>query len=383
MTLPYISDLQLFLSVLAATIAVTVWLGIAALRHDRRRRAVALRIHVAGSRGKTTTARLIGSALRAGGRRVLVKTTGTDPVLILPDGSERPWFRWGPPSIAEQVRFFREAKRLGVDAVVLESMAIEPEYLWASEEYLVRATHTVITNVRPDHVEVVGSHPAAAAHAMSLILPQRGDVFLSGEAAVVEIIARAERRSCRITTIASGGRHHDDINRALALAVCSSVGIEEDIARAGFDQAGSDAGAFVVAQVNAGGRAFRFANAFSCNDPESFEQLWSEVPSGESPVVLFNLRDDRPERTKAFLHHLSKLRPMPHIFTTGFIPSRWVRTAGLDPDRLARIRTGSARRALETLAAATPDGSLIWGVGNYSKLGRDITAILRTEGRPC
>jgi poly-gamma-glutamate synthase PgsB/CapB len=383
MTLPYISDLQLFLSVLAAMVAVTAWLGIAALLHDRCRRSVPLRIHVAGSRGKTTTARLIGSALRADGRKVLVKTTGTDPVLILPDGSERPWRRWGPPSIAEQVRFFREARRRGVDAVVLESMAIEPEYLWASEEYLVRATHTVITNVRPDHVEVVGTDPRAAAHAMSLVLPQGGKVFLSGEAAVEEILDRAGRRSCRVATIASADRHHDDVNRALALAVCTSVGIGEDIGRAGFERAGSDAGAFVIAQAIAGGRTFRFANAFSCNDPESFERLWSEVASGEAPVVLFNLRDDRPERTKAFLHHLAKLRPMPRIFTTGFIPTRWVRAAGLDLDRVGRLRTGSARKALETLAAAAPDGSLIWGVGNYSRLGRDITAILRAEGRPC
>ena len=166
MTLPFISDLRLFLALLVCAGGIVAWLWLAAFAHTRCRRAVPLRVHVAGSRGKTTVARLIGAALRADGRRVLVKTTGTDPVLILPDGSERDWPRWGPPSISEQTRFFREARRLKVEAVVLESMAIEPEYLWASENYLVRATHTVITNARPDHAEVVGKHPLAAAHAM-------------------------------------------------------------------------------------------------------------------------------------------------------------------------------------------------------------------------
>src|SRR5690606_29407970 len=117
MVLPYISETGLFLSLLAVTILVTSWLAVAASIHRRRCVAVPVRIHVAGSRGKTTTARLIGAALRAAGRRVLVKTTGTDPILIGPDGSESPWRRWTPPGISEQIRFFRHANRIGADAV--------------------------------------------------------------------------------------------------------------------------------------------------------------------------------------------------------------------------------------------------------------------------
>src|SRR5690606_31475311 len=191
MALPYISELHIFVALLVSTGCFITWLGLAALAHDRRRRTVPVRIHVAGSRGKTTVTRLIGAALRQSGLRVLVKTTGTDPLLILPDGTERSWPRWGPPSISEQVRFFREARRQRADAVVLESMAIEPEYLWASEHYLVRATHAVITNVRPDHAEVVGTHPLAAANAMSLVIPRGAKLFLAEEAAVAPITGRA------------------------------------------------------------------------------------------------------------------------------------------------------------------------------------------------
>ncbi|MCC6305423.1 MAG: poly-gamma-glutamate synthase PgsB [Rhodobacteraceae bacterium] len=382
MELPFIADAQLFLAVLAATVAVTLVLWLAAVRHDRRRRRIPLRIHVAGSRGKTTTARLIGAGLRAGGRRVLVKTTGTDPTLILPDGSEREWSRRGPPSISEQVRFFREAARAGADAVVLESMAIEPEYLWASERYLVRATHTVITNVRPDHVEVVGSHPLAAARAMSLVLPEHAEVFLSAEAAVAPILERARRNGCKVTTLAPTGPRHEAANRAMALAVCAAAGLDRATAEGGLAAAGADRGALFMARGEAGGRPFVFANAFSCNDPLSLEALWRENPAAALPVVLLNLRDDRPERTRAFLGLLARLVPARRVFVTGFVPARWVRAAGFDAPTLRRLPAGNARRALAALAAAA-EGAPIWGVGNYSRLGRDIVALLRAEAVAC
>src|SRR5882724_13122976 len=122
---------------------LTMWLG--ALRHRARLRAVPVRIHVAGTRGKSTTTRLIAAGLRAGGWRVMAKTTGTEPRLILIDGSERPWRRRGPASVREQMRFFAQAARSGADTAVVECMAIRPELVAASEDLLVRATTAVIT----------------------------------------------------------------------------------------------------------------------------------------------------------------------------------------------------------------------------------------------
>lgn len=383
MALPYISELRLFAAILVAALLITAWLGAAAFAHDRNRRAVPLRVHVAGSRGKTTTARLIGAALRASGRRVLVKTTGTDPVLVLPDGSERPWPRWGPASISEQVRFFRQARRHKADAVVLESMAIEPEYLWASEEYLVRATHTVITNARPDHAEVVGSHPLAAAHAMSLVVPRGTSLLLSAEAAVSPILARAERRKCKVTVVPSFA-HHVDANRALALAVCTSVGMEPDAAITAFGEAGSDPGAFFLARgTTAEGRPFRFANAFSCNDTQSLDQLWKEHSADGASVFLLNVRNDRPERTRAFLSYLAGLDPDPVVYVTGFVPQRWVRDAGFDKGRVRRLRANDPRKAIAMLSAAAGEGATIWGVGNYAHLGRAIVRLVKAEAVPC
>lgn len=383
MTLPYISDVQLFLAVLISCACVVAWLGLASFAHRRRRDAVPLRIHVAGSRGKTTTARMIGAGLRAAGMNVLVKTTGTDPMLILPDGSERAWPRWGPPTIAEQVRFFREAYRRRVGAVVIESMGVEPEYLWASEEYLVRATHAVITNVRPDHAEAVGDHPLSAANATGLVIPRRGRLLVADEAAVAPILTRAARLDCSVSVVPVAGLSHGDANKGVALAVCDALGVARDVAAPAMDNAGSDPGAFFVADSIREGKRFRFASAFSCNDTVSLRQLWAENNATSSPIVLLNARDDRPARTLAFLEALAQLAPEMRLYLTGSVPRRWALQAGFAPARIHRLRTSNAAKAVDILAEAAGSDGTIWGVGNYSRLGRDIVRLLRSEALPC
>ena len=388
MILPFISDAQLFLSLLVTGLVIVAWFGISALMHARRRDAVQIRIHVAGSRGKTSVTRLLGAALREAGISTLVKTTGTDPLLVLPDGTEQSWPRWAPPSISEQIRFFRRANKEKAQAVVLESMAIEPEYLWASERYLVHATHTVVTNARPDHAEVVGNEPLAAAHALSLVLPLKGKLVVADEAANGPISERMHAHpdgASRTIVVPTAQLHHDVANRKLALAVTRDLGIADEVAIAGFDKAGSDPGAFFVQTGKIEGRGFRFANAFSCNDPLSLAQLWEENADREKQVILFNPRADRPERTRAFLSALPALNPaVQQVYVAGFVPARWVRQAGLPVDAVQKLPTRDPAKALSFLSEVAGPNGLIWGTGNYSRFGKGIITLLhRLEARPC
>src|SRR5438309_2598777 len=133
----HVSDARLFAIALAIFVACLLWMWLSARRHRGYMRAIPVRIHVAGTRGKSTTTRLIAAALRAGGRRVVAKTTGSEPRLILPDGRDEIWPRRGPATIREQLRFVRRAAQLGVDTIVVECMAIRPEFVFASERHLV------------------------------------------------------------------------------------------------------------------------------------------------------------------------------------------------------------------------------------------------------
>src|SRR5215813_2800834 len=200
-----VADGRLFAIAFAALSCCIVWLGAAAWRHRRNLRAIPVRIHVAGTRGKSTTTRLIAAGLRADGRRVVAKTTGSEPRLILPDGREEIWPRRGPPSIREQIGFVRRAAQLGADTIVVECMAIRPEFVFASERHLIEATTTVITNARADHLEDIGESTQASAQALAWSICANGQLVISTEAASPALLARAEARGTAVNIVETAG----------------------------------------------------------------------------------------------------------------------------------------------------------------------------------
>jgi len=70
--------------------------------HRKRLARIPIRIHVNGTRGKTSVTRLIAAGLREAGVRCVAKTTGTVPRFILPNGREVPVYRPGGPNVIEQ-----------------------------------------------------------------------------------------------------------------------------------------------------------------------------------------------------------------------------------------------------------------------------------------
>ena len=81
--------LMIGFTTLLATTGLLIAAGAAeSHRHRRRLEQIPTRIHVNGTRGKSSVARLIAAGLRESGLRTCCKTTGTLPQMILPDGSE-------------------------------------------------------------------------------------------------------------------------------------------------------------------------------------------------------------------------------------------------------------------------------------------------------
>ena len=60
---------------------------------------IPLRIHVNGTRGKSSVTRLVAAGLREGGLRTFAKTTGTAPRVIDSEGKDRIIHRLRLPSI--------------------------------------------------------------------------------------------------------------------------------------------------------------------------------------------------------------------------------------------------------------------------------------------
>jgi len=380
----HISNARLFVVALLALAGCIIWQGLVAWRHRRTLRAIPVRIHVAGTRGKSTTTRLIAAALRASRRKVIAKTTGSEPRLILPDGREEIWPRRGPASVREQIRFVARAARLGADTIVAECMAIRPELVFASEKHLIRATTTVITNVRPDHLEDIGEGLEASTQALAWSVCTNGRLIVSAEAASPVLLERAKALGTAVTIVDTAALTPIEADRALALAVCAAHGVSAEIAAPAMAAATPDPGSFLERTLDVDGRPVRFANAFSCNDVASLALLWPTVQAGERPVVLLNARRDRPLRTQHFLAFLAAQTPMPLLFVVGDpLAARLARRSGFAPDAVRRLRARAPAAALRELAACASAGGVIWGLGNYQGFGARLTAEVAGRGATC
>ena len=361
--------------------AVLLLLLVRAVLLSRALASVPIRIHVGGTRGKTTVSRMIAAGLRSSGVRTLAKTTGTEPMLILPDGRAQVWWRWGPPSIGEQRRFAMLAARLGVQATVLECMAIRPEFVRAGERSLVRATVAVLTNIRPDHLEDLGSTGDIAESHLGLI-PENGVLVAAVDALSQPLRDLAAARGTQIVAVSTSGLTVDEANRAISLAACEAAGSP----LAQIPRAESDAGSFSLATIQAGGKRICFANAFACNDAVSLDLLWREHADRISPIdapvaVLLNHRHDRPLRSLQFLDYFAHLPARPRVLLLGGAPwlARAARNRGLEVHGIAGLPRAGGRALLEHVAAQVPDGSTVWGVGNYHGRGAAIVNTLRDE----
>ena len=378
----HISNGRLFALALITLAGCLLWQGLVAWRHRRMLRAIPVRIHVAGTRGKSTTTRLIAAALRTGGRKVVAKTTGSEPRLILPDGREQAWPRRGPASVREQTRFVTRAAELGADTIVAECMAIRPELVFASERHLIQATTTVITNARSDHLEDIGENPEASAQALAWAVCANGKLIVSAEAASPALLARAKALGTAVTTVDVAALTPLEADRALALAVCAAHGVPAEIAGPAMAAAAPDPASFFERSLDVDGRTVRFANAFSCNDVASLALLWPTVKANERPVVVLNARRDRPLRTQHFLAFLTAQVPMPLLFIVGDpLAFRLARRAGFET--VQRLRARAPADALRELAACTSAGGVIWGLGNYQGFGARLTAELAGRGATC
>ena len=125
--------------------------------HIKSLNNIPIRVHVNGTRGKSSVTRLIAAGLREGEVRTFAKTTGTSPRIINDKGDDIEIHRLRSASIGEQIKLIRYFSKKNPDALVIECMAVNPQYQWVSEHRIIRSTLGVITNVRPDHLDEMGS----------------------------------------------------------------------------------------------------------------------------------------------------------------------------------------------------------------------------------
>jgi hypothetical protein len=111
------------------------------------------RLVVEGTRGKSSTVRMLEELIRGTGRRTLAKITGEAPELIY-NGTEIPIFRENDTILLDYDNI-PSVVNFEVDAIIYENQAITP-YTMRYIHRILQPTHVIIPNIRIDHVEGLG-----------------------------------------------------------------------------------------------------------------------------------------------------------------------------------------------------------------------------------
>jgi poly-gamma-glutamate synthase PgsB/CapB len=298
--------------------------------HRRNLARIPVRVQVNGTRGKSSVTRLIAAGLRGGGMRVAAKVTGTNPRFILTDTEEHPVRRLGKANILEELRIVRLANRHKAQALVIECMALVPEYQRTENRMLIRPTHGVITNVRADHLDVMGPTVTDVGKALCNTIPRRGRFFTAERGPQLQILQRRVPRETAMTVTDPATVRDDEMtgftyiehkeNVALALAVCDSLGVERRQALAGMQRSLPDSGVMRLIRVADKGKVVELVNTLAANDPDSIGMLWQMVKGrSEERIVLVNCRRDRADRSRQ-LAELVAGWECSHIVATGGLP---------------------------------------------------------------
>lgn len=357
------------------------------LYHITALRSVPLRIHINGSRGKSSVTRLIAAGLRSAGKKVLAKTTGSAPRIIFEDGSEKPIPRRGKPNIKELVSFFRIVKKRKPDAVVVECMAILPELQKVTEKSLVKSNIGVITNVRLDHLGEMGDSLGEIADALSLTIPKRGVLFTSEDRFLELFRRKAEHSRTEFNPVKlplptdeeMGGfpylEHKENVS--LALSVCKFLGIDKEVALKGMYNAQPDVGVLRIYRIEEDNKVIEFINAFSANDPESIALIWGKVNRmAEKKIVLVNTRSDRVTRSKQLGKLVAEeIKASIYIVTGGFVRAfiRSALKAGLPREKIVNLEGNSVEKIYSTVSDLADRSTLLFAMGNFVNFGWEIT----------
>lgn len=351
---------------------------------------IPLRIHVNGSRGKSSVTRLVAAGLRSGGLKVLAKTTGSAPRIIDETGKDLIIHRLRTPSIGEQVKLLRFFSDKKPDAVVMECMAVDPQYQWISEHKMVQSHIGVITNVRPDHLEEMGPGLKEVTCSLSNSIPKNGH-FLTVPSPFNEYLqsVSSDRNSTfhevnteEITSdyLSKFPFLEHDENVALALKVCELAGVDTEKAKAGMIHTPPDPGALVLWELQFNDHHNEFVSAFAANDPESTLRIWNLVQerlTKQSVCVLLNTRSDRRHRTQQLVALVNK-----HIKPDTFI----VRGENFQPAVSQEIKSMNAKVFIHPLKATPRDlinelkslnHTFIFGIGNIVGWGESFVSELK------
>ena len=356
--------------------------------HMRSLAEIPLRIHVNGTRGKSSVTRLVAAGLREAGIRTFAKTTGTAPRVIDAEGKDRIIHRLRLPSIGEQTRLLRYFANEKPDAVVMECMAVQPQYQWIAEHQMVQSHIGVITNVRPDHLDEMGPTELDVAYSLCNSVPVNG-VLITGEDQKPEVLKEVSAingskfihsndKAVTLEELNKFTYMEHPANIAVALDVCKEAGVDRRIALSGMHKVQPDLGALIAWNLYNNKQRLQFINGMAANDPVSTLQIWKFIidryPAEGGTCVFFNSRDDRPVRTRQMIElTLKEIKPDHFIVRGDKVDATIQRLIHHSSKTKVQILgLGEPYEDLVKQMMELPHDTLIYAIGNQVGAGQHI-----------
>jgi poly-gamma-glutamate synthase PgsB/CapB len=330
---------------------------------------IPIRILVNGTRGKSTTVLILYRIFRNCGKTVFAKTTGDRPLIYFPDGRTKILKRFAPASIIENIfLLIRWAKKRPV-AVIMECMALQPETQNRLGQAIFKPTHAIITNILPDHKEVMGNTLAEESRTIGECISNDCEIFIPEETETLTHwlklpetnIHRARRKTFDVRF-----EHipQSVVNQSWTLIaeVANAFRLDKVLVRNTFVN--------VWQHINQNIRSvllpkhIRFYNLFSVNDVASCKQFVEHALKNRSRgcVFLMNCRADRPLRTKDFVWYLREEHAQAEVWLTG--DGQLLARRFFKKNKMNAI-TLSFETALQKIKTDLPENAVIFGIANH------------------
>ncbi len=273
----------------------------------RCRKKVKWVIHVNGTRGKTTVTHMLDAAFRRGGYKTFSKVTGTYPLYRDCSGAVH-HIRRNNATILEQKRILKCAAREGAEVLIVECMALQGHFQAYSDRIL-KADTAVITNVRTDHLEVMGLSWEQNADTL-FKMTRVGQEVVVGDDWLYQRFGHLERvHRCRsFEAIPSVLKSNTD----LVLEVALRYGLDEVATRECIE-------VWKAYPKTVTYRGNEVLFGFDMNDLESTTAFYRSYRPVGRRIIWFHDRADRPYRSAMFLIWLCEIKPAcvvlsgPHI----------------------------------------------------------------------
>lgn len=346
-----------------------------------RIRKIPLRILVNGTRGKSTTVKIIHNILKKSGKKVFAKTTGDVPLLIYPDGSQKEIKRFAPASIIENVMILKKAAKENPDAVVLECMALQPETQHVLSRHIFKPNYTIVTNIHFDHAEVMGPDITDTAKAVNECFCKNSSIILTEE--TMELLSKLPHyhADMHLTKNKESSARFENIpaqilneNWSLIAALCKRLDIDKKPAHQCFADAWKSIDQRIKLLLP--NQKVELWNLFSANDIQTtkgfIKNRFARNSFSGKLIFYLNCRADRPLRTKEFVKYITEEYRSAEIWLTG--DGKYL-AKNLFKGFPMHIHLISDQQALQNIKRDFSQETLLFCVGNFKSMDNFISEI--------